>query len=236
MAMRSYEDPCGIARALDLIGERWALLVVRELLYGPKRFSDLQRGLGLISQNVLSERLRELQAGGVVERQRLGPPASTTVYRLTARGQGLRSILAALGRWGSVLPPVTAGAGMSADAAVFALEATFDAPSATGFSAVIELRFPRDGFVARVRDRELTIERGSSDAPDLVLLLDPATLEEAAFGRAPIDSLARSGRLRCQGPPALAERFFACFPPPARPEGARADRHILAAEAGRPST
>src|SRR5215470_1397493 len=94
---RTYEDPCGVARALGVIGERWALLVVRELLHGPKRFADLSRGLPGMSQNVLAQRLRELELAGVVRRRRLGPPVSAHVYQLTERGQELEAVLLALG-------------------------------------------------------------------------------------------------------------------------------------------
>lgn len=235
MPSRSYEDQCGIARALDVIGERWALLVVRELLYGPKRFSDLERGLGMISQNVLSDRLRELRTRGVVDRVALGPPASATAYRLTERGQRLRGVLAALGRWGSALPPVP-GAGLSGDAAVFALESTFDPSSAAGLSLVAELRLPSDTFVAQVRDGALTVRRGPAEGADVVLELDVATLEAAAFGDTTVADLVAAGRLRCQGSVGLAERFFRSFPLPRRSEAVGADRDILAAEARRPST
>jgi DNA-binding HxlR family transcriptional regulator len=212
VASRSYGDQCGIARALDVIGERWALLVVRELLYGPKRFSDLRRGLGAISQNVLSERLGELQSSGVVERFRLGPPARVTAYRLTGRGEGLRGVLALLGRWGSTLPLVDGTEDMSVDAVMFALETTFDSASAAGLDVSINVRFPRDAFAAVVRDSALTIERGSTAGADLVLDLDVATLEEAAFRDTDAADLVAAGRMRCQGPRPLAERFFACFP------------------------
>src|SRR3954464_5929351 len=97
---RRYDDACGAAHALDVVGERWGLLVVRELLLGPKRFGDLHRGLGAVSQNVLSQRLRELEAKGVVTRRRLGPPVSAPVYELTSRGAALEPVLVALGRWG----------------------------------------------------------------------------------------------------------------------------------------
>src|SRR3954447_23862520 len=104
---RTYGDRCGIARALDAVGERWALLVVRELLLGPKRFTDLRAGLPGASPNVLAQRLRELEAAGVVERQTLPPPAAAQVYALTARGAALEPVILALGRWGAeaALPP-----------------------------------------------------------------------------------------------------------------------------------
>ncbi len=100
MERRTYGDPCGVARALDAVGERWALLVVRELLLGPKRFSALHRGLGAASQNVLAQRLRELEAAGIVRRRRLGPPAGSWVYELTEQGSELEPVLIALGQLG----------------------------------------------------------------------------------------------------------------------------------------
>src|ERR1700737_4169741 len=103
-AKRTYDDPCGVARALDRVGERWALLVVRELLFGPKRFTDLSQGLPGMSQNVLSQRLRELEDAAVVRRRRLGPPSSARVYELTQRGAELEPVLQALARWGSRNP------------------------------------------------------------------------------------------------------------------------------------
>ena len=106
---RSYDDPCGIARALDLVGERWALLLVRELVFGPKRFTDVRRGLPGASQNVLAQRLRELRRDGIVEQIRLGPPAATRAYRLTERGRGLEPILLELAR------PVPSCPGRSGD-------------------------------------------------------------------------------------------------------------------------
>src|SRR5438067_4403702 len=96
---RTYGDRCGIARALDLIGERWALLVVRELLLGPKRFTDLKKGLPNASPNVISERLRELEQAGVVRRDKLPPPAGSRVYALTDGGRELEHLVVSLGHW-----------------------------------------------------------------------------------------------------------------------------------------
>src|ERR1700737_1921647 len=108
-AKRTYDDPCGVARALGVVGERWALLVVRELLFGPKRFTDLSQGLPAMSQNVLSQRLRELEQAGIVCRRRLGPPARARVYELSERGMELEPVLMALARWGSRAPLESTG-------------------------------------------------------------------------------------------------------------------------------
>src|SRR5438552_11330080 len=118
---RSYADPCGLARALSVTGERWALLVVRELLFGPKRFSDLIRGLPHLSQNVLSQRLRELEQAAIIRRRRLGPPVSAQVYELTARGLELEPVLLAMARWGAQQPLPPSGE-LSTDALMLALK------------------------------------------------------------------------------------------------------------------
>jgi DNA-binding HxlR family transcriptional regulator len=138
--MRSYGDPCGVARALDVVGERLALLVVRELLLGPKRFTELHRGLGGASQNVLSQRLRELAAAGVLRCRRLGPPTSAWVYELTDWGRDLEPVLLALGGWGSRAPLADPGE-LGVDALVLALRTTFDPAAAPGLPIEVELRF-----------------------------------------------------------------------------------------------
>src|SRR3712207_2976452 len=145
---RLFDDPCGIARALNAVGERWALLVVRELVFGPKRYSDLHRGLPQMSQNVLAQRLRELEADGLVRRRRLGPPAPASVYELTERGQELEPVLRALAHWGSRAPlPEDGAAELSVDALLFALRATFD-PALAGD---LSLRCPLGGAGGWVR-------------------------------------------------------------------------------------
>src|SRR5215213_10177697 len=136
---RSYTDRCGVARALDLVGERWALLVVRELLLGPKRFTDLRAGLPHLGPDVLSQRLRELEAARVLRRSTLPPPAGSRVYELTERGRELEPVVLALGRWGSVAPFPAGDAGIGVDAFVIALKTLFD-PAADGTPACYELR------------------------------------------------------------------------------------------------
>src|SRR5689334_8496254 len=135
---RTYSDRCGVARALDVIGERWALLVVRELLFGPKRFSDLRAGLPHVSPTVPSERLRDLTQAGVLASRRLGPPASVSVYELTPRGRELTPVLIELGRWGSAAP-APPRAEMSVDSHMLALQTLFDAQAAADLDAHVVL-------------------------------------------------------------------------------------------------
>src|SRR5829696_8906736 len=127
---RTYGDRCGVARALDVVGERWALLVVRDLLLGPKRFTDLRSGLPHVSPDVLSQRLRELEEAGIVRRAKLPPPTSARVYELTERGRELQPIVIELGRWGSQEPFADAEAELGPDSAVIALLTLFDPASA----------------------------------------------------------------------------------------------------------
>jgi DNA-binding HxlR family transcriptional regulator len=120
---RRYDDPCGIARALDAVGERWSALIVRELLFSPKRFNDLRRGLGGVSPNVLSQRLTELERDGIVRRRLAGPPVGTTIYELTPSGRDLLPVLDALARWGS-RRPIRSDRPLSRDALMLAMQTT----------------------------------------------------------------------------------------------------------------
>src|SRR3954452_2015455 len=147
---RTYGDRCGVARALDIVGERWALLVVRDLLLGPKRFTDLRAGLPHVSPDVLSQRLRELEQAGIVSRGKLPPPASAKVYELTERGSALEPIVIELGRWGSQEPFPDAEARLSPDSAVIALKTLFDPSVADGIDAPYELRLDEQPFRLRV--------------------------------------------------------------------------------------
>jgi DNA-binding HxlR family transcriptional regulator len=147
---RTYGDPCGIARALDLVGERWALLVVRELVLGPKRFTDLRAGLANLSPDVLSQRLRGLEGAGIVRRRTLPPPAASRVYELTDWGRELEPVVLALGRWGSRAPFPPGDEPLGIDALILALRTLFDPRAADGLRASYELRLGEQRFHARV--------------------------------------------------------------------------------------
>ena len=174
--MRTYGDACGIARALDVVGDRWALLVVRDLLLGPKRFTDLRAGLPNVSPDVLSQRLRELEAGGLLARRRLPPPAAAQVYELTARGRALEPVLLELGRWGTSVPFPDGEIAFGPDSAMLALKTVFDPTAATGAAESYEFRFGEQHFHARVSDGALAITRGPADDPDATIETDPPTL------------------------------------------------------------
>jgi DNA-binding HxlR family transcriptional regulator len=210
---RSYRDRCGVARALDVVGERWALLVVRELLFGPKRFGELRTGLPHVSPNVLSERLRDLEAAGIVRTRRLGPPASAQAYELTERGRALRPVLVELGRWGSAAP-LRPRAEMSVDSHMLALLTLFDARAARGVDVRAALRVEHDAFLAHVGEGRLRLERGEiSDADaDAVIETDRGTLRALLWEGRDLGEAIAAGEALVQGSRRAARRFLRLFP------------------------
>jgi DNA-binding HxlR family transcriptional regulator/putative sterol carrier protein len=212
---RTYGDGCAIARGLDLVGERWALLVVRELLLGPKRYTDLRRGLVNASPNVLSERLRELEAAGIVHRRTLPPPAASRVYELTAWGHELEPIVMSLGRWAarSPTPPPHAPI-VSADSIVLALLARFDSGAAEGLRAGYDLRLGDDRFQIVVADEQIQAARGDADHADATIDSDTDTLNAVLWGDRSLADAQRSGKVTIDGDTAAVDRFFRLFPMP----------------------
>jgi len=203
--MRTYGDRCGVARALDVVGERWALLIVRELVLGPKRFSDLRGGLPRVAPDVLSQRLRELEGAGVLRRATLPPPSNARVYELTAWGQELEPLVVGLGRWGSRAPFPGGDADLGTDAFVIALKTLFE-PG--GFAGVVDLRLGDDRFALTVRGGKLDARRGTPENPDLAILADPGPLAVAMWHGGPLDDVELLGDV------ALFDRFRALFPAP----------------------
>ena len=213
--MRTYGDGCPIARALDLVGERWALLVVRELLLGPKRYTDLRRGLPNASPNVLSQRLGELERAGVLRRRKLPPPAGSRVYELTDWGRELEEIVVALGRWGarSPTPPDDAPI-VSADSIILALRARFDPGAAHGLRASYELRLGEDRFAIEVADDEITAARGDAHRADATIDTDPDTLNAVLWRGRSLADAQRKKSMTIEGDKAAVERFVRLFPMP----------------------
>jgi DNA-binding HxlR family transcriptional regulator len=204
---RTYDQFCGVARALDLVGERWALLVVRDLLLGPKRFTDLRRGLPGIGTNVLAARLQELERNGVVGRRTLPPPAASTVYELTEYGRKLEGPLLALGRWGALSmgerqPEQT----LRSEWLAVALKAFFRPEAAADLQAEIELRFEDGTFLARVDRGSLVVQPASPNGADLVLETEVETLIAYLVG-ADVPAAA----LSAEGDEALLERLPQVF-------------------------
>jgi DNA-binding HxlR family transcriptional regulator len=214
---RSYGDPCGIARALDAVGERWALLIVRELVLGPKRFTDLRAGLSGASPNVLSQRLRELEASGIVRRRRMAPPAAVWVYELTERGRQLEPVLVELARWGSRTPAMVS-APLGVDALLFALRTTFDASAAATVSVSCGLRIGEEEYRVEVANGSLQLTRGAAAPADAIIACDPAILRDLVFGRRRLSDAVRKGDAVVEGERQAAARLLRLFPAP-RPAG-----------------
>jgi DNA-binding HxlR family transcriptional regulator len=208
---RRYEEGCAVAHALDLIGERWALLIVRELLLGPKRFTDLRAGMPGASADVLAQRLREMTQAGVVRRKKLPPPAASEVYELTEWGAELESVVTPLGRWGSRSPSLNPMADGSVDSLVLSLRALFEPQAAQGFNATVGLRIADSEFTVTVADGELHIARGRAEHPVVTLGADRTTLAALLFGGRPLDDAVRAGDAAVGGESALIVKFLGLF-------------------------
>jgi DNA-binding HxlR family transcriptional regulator len=206
---RTYDDPCGLARALNLVGERWSLLIVRELLLGPKRFTDLRRGLPAASQSVLTQRLGELEQAGVLRRRDMGPPVSGRVYELTGWGRQLEPALLALSTWGSRTPLPPAGPELSVDALALALQTTFDGSGAD--DVICEFRLDGDVLTVAVSGGRLTVTRGPAAQPAAIVEAGASGLRSVIFGKR---SWAAGG-LTVSGDRAAVTRLLGRFPRPA---------------------
>lgn len=206
---RRYGDGCAIATALDYVGERWALLVVRELLLGPKRFTDLQDGLPGAGSKVLAQRLRELESAGVVRRRTLAPPAGSQVYELTEWGAQLDAIVVALGRWGAQAPEPSEDH-VSADSAMIRLRTLFSPRPERPWTATYELRLGPYRFTTRVTDGQLVeMSRGEPhERPDTIVETDPDTLARILGVNRALTKAIKDGRLTITGDNQAGQRLF----------------------------
>jgi DNA-binding HxlR family transcriptional regulator len=212
---RSYDDACGAAHALDLIGERWALLVMRELMLGPKRFSDLRANLPGISANVLTQRLEGLEAAGVLTRRKLPPPASSQVYELTPWGYESEPIFQALGRWATRSPQHDPSLPLSTVSLLLSFRTMLDPARARGIKAQIGFRIGTETFLVRLANGRIEVVRGALDQAEVVFITGTApAIAAAVYGGQPLDALAAAGALSLKGNRALAEQFVTLFPLP----------------------
>ncbi len=211
LGRRHYRDPCPVAQALDLVGERWALLVVRELLLGPKRFTDLRAQLQGVSPNVLSLRLEELEAAGVIERRYLPPPAASHVYELSAQGRELEPIVRALVRFGRHCPPPADALEPSPASAILQLEAGFDPEAAAGLKLRVLLQLGLEVFRYRITKKELRPQAAEAAEAELSLACKPGTLLGLMRGGQTLEAAMDAGALQMDGDPELARAFLASF-------------------------
>jgi|SRR5579859_7557840 len=207
---RQYHQACGSAHALDILGERWAILVVRELLLGPKRFAEIRAGLPGVSANVLSQRLDGLEESGVLTKRLLPPPASVSIYELTPRGYRAEPILLALAAWGATAPEFTLSRPMSPTTLMLSLRGWFDPARGGNERARVGFRLGSEEFLVLLDRGTLTIERRAPTSADVVFEGPPNRIALAIYAGADLKSI------KIEGDVALAERFIAFFPPPAR--------------------
>jgi DNA-binding HxlR family transcriptional regulator/putative sterol carrier protein len=211
MKTRSYGKYCGLAHALELVGERWALVLVSDLIRGPKRFTELQRGQPRIPSNVLSARLKELEEAGIVRRRVLPRPAGGVGYELTEYGRELEDVVLRLGLWGAKsMPEARPDDIVTADTLLLALRSTFRSEAARKLRAGFELRLGEVVVHARVDDGALEVDEGPLSDPDLVLETDVALHPLLTGELSPAEAI-ESGRVRITGKRELSERFVEVF-------------------------
>lgn len=210
MAARNYGQYCGVAAALGQVGERWALLIVRDLLVGPRRYSDLKQGLPRIPTNILSTRLKELQASGIVRRL---PLAHGLAYDLTEYGRGLDTVILALGRWGfQAMGDPAEGDVITADSMTIALRTAFTADAAGAVPATVyEAHLGDFTLTLRVDDTGLAVTRGRAAAPDFAFAAG-AGIRRIISGELSPDAAIAGGVVRVlHGDPVLLDRFAQTF-------------------------
>lgn len=208
---RWYEDACGAAFALEMIGERWAVLIMRELIFGPRRFSDLRRDLPGISANILTQRLEGLEANRIVRRRKLPPPAGVQVYELTDWGYEAEPLIQMLGRWATRHPGHDPSLPLSAASIMLSFRTMISPVRADGMNARFGFSLGDEGFVAHVHDGAVDVERREPHDVPVTFTAPPTALAAAAYGGVPLSQLEGTGALRIEGDRALAERFIALF-------------------------
>lgn len=211
MAKRSYQDGCGAAQALDIVGERWALLVVRELTLGPRRYNDLLAAMPTIGTAVLAQRLADLVAAGVVRRRALPVPVSATGYELTAWGTELEPIIRALGRWGAASPNLRRDLPISVATSVLALRTNVVPERLPAHDLRIALSLGGLPFVASVGDGRFTVEPGEATDVAATVATDPITLARITLDGHPLEVAMAEGTVRIDGDVDAARALLGSF-------------------------
>jgi DNA-binding HxlR family transcriptional regulator len=206
-----------MAHGLELLGDRWALFVVRELMLGPRRFGDLRADLPGISANVLTQRLTELEANGIVIRRKLPPPASVQVYELTEWGYEAEPIVQELGRWAARSLAHDPTLPISGVSILLSFRTMIDRNRIGDLRLTVGFRFGEDQYVARIDETGVAVERGRAAAADIAFTGQPTALAAFVYGEVPLDTLGE--RLVLDGDPQLAARFASLFtlPPKFQP-------------------
>ena len=213
---RRYDDACAATHGMDIIGERWTLPIMRELMLGPRRFSELRRSLPTLSANVLTQRLEGLEGAGVVRRSKLPPPASVQVYGLTEWGQQAGPVFQALGRWAARSPLHDPTRPFSAVSLMLSLRTMIDVERAGDLVARLGFRFGEEEFHWTIDHGAITLGRGLPIDPHIVFAGNPGAVAGVVYAAAPIEALEAEGALIVTGDRELAARLRDCFPMPAK--------------------
>jgi DNA-binding HxlR family transcriptional regulator len=210
MTSRSYNQYCGLAYALDIVGERWTLLIIRELMAGPRRFTDIMTGLPGISTNLLSERLKSLEQQGLLSRRVLPPPAGSTVYELTALGRALEATLLELGKWGSqFVPPSAEGATLlNVGSYALTLKTFFRPEQAQGINETFELRIDNELLQVQIKAGEIDVWQGETREADVIFRTDMPTYLALLQRQIQPDEAISEGLIQIEGEPDALSRFL----------------------------
>lgn len=218
---RSYDDGCAVAHGLNLIGERWAMLVIRELLLGPKRFTDLREALPGVSAAVLSQRLEDLEAAGVLHKRTLPPPAPVQVYELTDWGYDIEPVFQTLGRWSARSPHMAFGAPMSVSSVVLSMRTMVDRTRIGDTARAVQLRLNGEPIRVTLARRALKAERGEHPSPEVTVTTDPNSFAAMLYGKVPVEAMEAQGAVTLSGERAALQDLLDAFPglgPGAGPE------------------
>jgi DNA-binding HxlR family transcriptional regulator/putative sterol carrier protein len=215
---RTYNDLCGLSHALELVGERWAILILRELSYGPKRFTDIRSGLPSASPNVLSQRLRELEGHGIVSRRTLAPPAASKVYELTEWGRELEPTLRSLGTWAARSPHFPDSGHFSPSSLAMNLESMFLSDKAAGVEATIGLVLGEESFRLEISNGSLEVERAEAEGAETVVKTDPMTLVGILYYDEDLEAAEAAGTISIEGDRDAVETLCDLFELPAPAE------------------
>lgn len=214
-ARRWYQDACGTALAMDLIGERWALLIVRELLLGPRRFGEIRGALVGLSANILTQRLDGLEKGGILRRETLPSPANAQVYALTAWGRALEEPIFALSRWAAGSPAHDVTMPLSSTAFMLSLRTMMNPQASRDLAVDLGFRVGGDPFRAAIVEGRLEVRRDDPVGAELLFEGKPSALASTFYGPAPLAVSQAAGKVQVTGDLEIAQRFVDLFRLPA---------------------
>ena len=208
---RWYDDACGTALALEFVGERWSLLIIRELMFGPRRFGEIKANLPGVSSNVLTQRLEGLEEAGILTKRKLPSALSVQVYELTQWGYLAEPVLQEMGRWSTRSRRHDVSLPLSPASAMMSLRTMIDREKAKGMRMTIAFAFPTDLFVGTLADGVLTIRRGETEDANARFITDPTTFAFTVYGKLPFEQNEAADTLRIEGDRTAAQRFVDLF-------------------------